>query len=181
MLKKSSFSPARSRRAETHLFPGIVLALLRSSTYRSVRLASSLAAALLDGLVEHPASHYPIVLKMGAIDFSSCHNSFSEDPSKTCRDCPATRFSFRPRPTDNGRACRMPTRDVLFVRRSSLVSRRSQALIFLLARYASRFTNDGLLEIRFTGIENASGGLSQSPARVVRNSLLCRLFSYTNR
>jgi hypothetical protein len=39
---------------------------------------------------------------------------------------------------------------VLFVRRSSLVSRRSQALIFLLARYASRFTNDDLFEIRFT-------------------------------
>src|SRR6185369_7076952 len=32
-----------------------VLASLRSSTYRSVRLASSLAAALLDGLFEHPA------------------------------------------------------------------------------------------------------------------------------
>src|SRR3977135_1551667 len=32
-----------------------VLASLRDSTYRSVRLASSLAAALLDGL-EHPAS-----------------------------------------------------------------------------------------------------------------------------
>jgi hypothetical protein len=33
----------------------IVLASLRSSTYRSVRLASSLAAALLDGFFEHPA------------------------------------------------------------------------------------------------------------------------------
>jgi hypothetical protein len=33
-----------------------VLASLRSSTYRSVRLASALAAALLDGLFEHPAS-----------------------------------------------------------------------------------------------------------------------------
>ena len=32
----------------------IVLASLRCSTYRSVRLASSLAAALLDGLFEHP-------------------------------------------------------------------------------------------------------------------------------
>ena len=32
-----------------------VLASLRDSTYRSVRLASSLAAALLDGLFEHPA------------------------------------------------------------------------------------------------------------------------------
>jgi len=30
-----------------------VLASLRGSTYRSVRLASSLAAALLDGLFEH--------------------------------------------------------------------------------------------------------------------------------
>src|SRR5438105_9422789 len=32
-----------------------VLASLRGLTYRSVRLASSLAAALLDGLFEHPA------------------------------------------------------------------------------------------------------------------------------
>ena len=39
---------------------------------------------------------------------------------------------------------------VALIRRSSLVSRRSQALIFLLSRYASRFTNDGLLEIRFS-------------------------------
>jgi hypothetical protein len=31
-----------------------VLTSLRSSTYRSVRLASSLAAALLDSLFEHP-------------------------------------------------------------------------------------------------------------------------------
>ena len=35
-----------------------VLASLRDSTYRSVRLASSLAAALLDGLFEHPASAF---------------------------------------------------------------------------------------------------------------------------
>jgi hypothetical protein len=33
-----------------------VLASLRSSTYRSVRLASSLAAAALDGHFEHPAT-----------------------------------------------------------------------------------------------------------------------------
>jgi hypothetical protein len=32
----------------------IVLASLRGSTYRSVRLVSSLAAALLYGLFEHP-------------------------------------------------------------------------------------------------------------------------------
>jgi hypothetical protein len=31
-----------------------VLASLKGSTYRSVRLAFSLAAALLDGLFEHP-------------------------------------------------------------------------------------------------------------------------------
>ena len=33
-----------------------VLASLRGSTYRSVRLATSLAAAALDGHFEHPAS-----------------------------------------------------------------------------------------------------------------------------
>ncbi len=33
----------------------LVLASLRGSTYRSVRLTSSLAAALLDELFEHPA------------------------------------------------------------------------------------------------------------------------------
>jgi len=32
-----------------------VLASLRGATYRSVRLGTSLAAALLDGLFEHPA------------------------------------------------------------------------------------------------------------------------------
>ena len=49
MLKKSASS---------------VLASLRGSTYRSVRLASSLAAALLDGLFEHPAPRttYPLPL-----------------------------------------------------------------------------------------------------------------------
>src|ERR1700704_5545140 len=34
-----------------------VLTSLRGSTYRSVRLASSLAAALLDSLFEHPADY----------------------------------------------------------------------------------------------------------------------------
>jgi hypothetical protein len=36
----------------------IVLASLRGSTYRNVRIASSLAAALLDSLFEHPAEIY---------------------------------------------------------------------------------------------------------------------------
>jgi hypothetical protein len=39
-----------------------VLASLRGSTYRSVRLASSLAASLLDGLFEHPAMVSPSLL-----------------------------------------------------------------------------------------------------------------------
>jgi hypothetical protein len=39
-----------------------VLGSLRGSTYRSVRLASSLAAALLDGHFEHLAYGVPIVL-----------------------------------------------------------------------------------------------------------------------
>ncbi len=40
----------------------VVLASLRSSTYRSVRFASSLAAALLDGPFEHPARGSPVAL-----------------------------------------------------------------------------------------------------------------------
>jgi hypothetical protein len=39
-----------------------VLASLRSSTYRGVRLASSLAAALLDGLFEHPTRCSPVLV-----------------------------------------------------------------------------------------------------------------------
>jgi len=56
-----------------------VLASLRSSTYRSVRLASSLAAALLDSLFEHPARGCSVVLDVLAIEFPPCHNSFSAD------------------------------------------------------------------------------------------------------
>jgi hypothetical protein len=37
-----------------------VLASLRGSTYRGVRLATSLAAALLDGHFEHPAMIYTL-------------------------------------------------------------------------------------------------------------------------
>jgi hypothetical protein len=54
-----------------------VLASLRSSTYRSVRLASLLAAALLDGLFEHPVRGSPVVLDVRTIEFPPCHNSFS--------------------------------------------------------------------------------------------------------
>jgi len=51
-----------------------VLAALRGSTYRSVRLASSLAAALLDGLFEHPAR------SLSDIDRSTAAN----DPRPYC-------------------------------------------------------------------------------------------------
>jgi hypothetical protein len=54
-----------------------VLASLRSSTYRSVRLASSLGAALLDGLFEHPARGSSVVLDVRGIEFLPYLNSFS--------------------------------------------------------------------------------------------------------
>jgi len=54
-----------------------VLAALRGSTYRSVRLASSLAAALLDGLFEHPAWYFSVVPDVRISEVLVCHNSFS--------------------------------------------------------------------------------------------------------
>ncbi len=65
-----------------------VLASLRGSTYRSVRLASSLAAALLNDLFEHPAHGSPVVLYELAIEFPPCHNSFStaRQPIEACRE-----------------------------------------------------------------------------------------------
>jgi hypothetical protein len=54
-----------------------VLAALRGSTYRSVRLASSLAAALLDGLFEHPAWYSPIIPNVRASEVLMYHNSSS--------------------------------------------------------------------------------------------------------
>jgi hypothetical protein len=56
-----------------------VLASLRGSTYRGVRLASSLAAALLDGLFEHPARCSLVVHDVRAIEFSPRHNAFPAD------------------------------------------------------------------------------------------------------
>jgi hypothetical protein len=38
---------------------------------------ASLAAALLDGLFEHPARYAPVILAVGTIHFPPCHNSFS--------------------------------------------------------------------------------------------------------
>ena len=55
-----------------------VLASLRGSTYRSVRLSSSLAAALLDGLFEHPAQCSPVVLDVRTSEDLACPHSFSK-------------------------------------------------------------------------------------------------------
>ena len=53
-----------------------VLAALRGSTYRSVRLASSLAAALLDGLFEHPARCLLLSHSCGPVKFWHAHMVF---------------------------------------------------------------------------------------------------------
>jgi hypothetical protein len=60
-LRPGSFLSKMSNRMLKKSASG-VLASLRGSTYRSVRLASSLAAALLDSLFEHPGVYGPIVL-----------------------------------------------------------------------------------------------------------------------
>jgi hypothetical protein len=97
MLKKSLFSPAQPRLAETRLSPGIVLASLRGSEalggiFRSPRLiarangytkcgpylfASSLAAALLDSLFDHPASNPALSTCLLLVDLAARKLSFS--------------------------------------------------------------------------------------------------------
>jgi hypothetical protein len=54
----------------------VVLASLRGSTYRSVRLASSLAAALLDGLFDYPALRFFIVLDVQTDELLLYRNNF---------------------------------------------------------------------------------------------------------
>ena len=53
-----------------------VLAALRDSTYRSVRLASSLAAALLDGIFEHPARRTHVIPDVETNEISVYPQSF---------------------------------------------------------------------------------------------------------
>ena len=62
--------------------PSDVLAALRGSTYRSVRLAPSLAAALLDGLFEHPVRYSFLIPQMQPIDFEEVHHRFAQ-PART--------------------------------------------------------------------------------------------------
>jgi len=54
-----------------------VLAALRGSPYRSVRLAASLAAALLDGPFEHAAWRTPAVSDVRTIEVLAYQNIFS--------------------------------------------------------------------------------------------------------
>jgi hypothetical protein len=54
-----------------------VLASLRGSTYRSVRLASSLAAALPDGLFEHPDGVFYFFQDVQVIEGLRCGKGFS--------------------------------------------------------------------------------------------------------
>jgi hypothetical protein len=56
---------------------GFVLATLRGSTYRSIRLASLLDAALLEGLFEHSAWCAPVIPNEPNNDISTCTQSFS--------------------------------------------------------------------------------------------------------
>jgi hypothetical protein len=92
MLKKSLFSPALPQRAETRFFPCIVLASLRGSTYRSVRLASSLATTLpaerrvlarrgrvgeKSGIFEHPAGRIPVMQNVQIDHVPACPQNIS--------------------------------------------------------------------------------------------------------
>jgi hypothetical protein len=54
----------------------VVLASLRGSTYRSVHLAPSFAAALLDGPSEHPARGSPVLLDVWSSEVPACLESF---------------------------------------------------------------------------------------------------------
>jgi len=57
-----------------------VLTSLRGSTYRSVCLASSLAAALLDGLFEHPACVRLLSQTSRPVQFRRTHGVFPQPP-----------------------------------------------------------------------------------------------------
>jgi hypothetical protein len=56
----------------------VVLATLRSSTYqKEYAFASSLAAALLDSLFEHPVGCLNVISSVQLIDFEEAHARFS--------------------------------------------------------------------------------------------------------
>jgi hypothetical protein len=72
-MQHSSSSPSRMLKKSSIG----VLVSLRGSTYRSVRLASSLAAALLDSLFEHPAWYIPVIADVQTSEIPVCPQSLS--------------------------------------------------------------------------------------------------------
>ena len=62
-----------------------VLASLRGSTYRSVRLATSLATALLDGLFEHPGWYSPAVPDVRTSEVLAYPHSFPQTANHVSR------------------------------------------------------------------------------------------------
>jgi hypothetical protein len=93
MLKKSLFSPAQPRRAETRPFPCGVLASLPGTVKRETSVSLGAAAfhgirrisarrgwaGEKSGLFEHPVRCSPVVLDERTIEFSPCHNSLFAD------------------------------------------------------------------------------------------------------
>ena len=65
----------------------IVLASLRCSMYRSVRLASSLAAALLDGLFEHPETIVTPRYREDSIDIFCINRGFPQRARSLRKNC----------------------------------------------------------------------------------------------
>ena len=79
MLKKS----ASREKAEVQAKVEVKIKNIRSSLNLDLSLPS-LAAALLDGLFEHPAGLCPVLPRMRTAGCRACHNSYSAV-------CPATR------------------------------------------------------------------------------------------
>ena len=85
---------------------GGVLASLRGSTYRSVRLASSLAAALLDDLFEHPAWWTPVFPDVQISEIRRAHRIFPqpassvESTNKLVTDAPSPTEQNKPEQQD---------------------------------------------------------------------------------
>jgi len=72
----------------------IVLASFRGSTYRSVRLASSLAAALLDGLLSILRAVLPLSLTCGPLNFHRATIVFRRLLVRVCALTFARRFRY---------------------------------------------------------------------------------------
>jgi flagellar L-ring protein precursor FlgH len=81
-----------------------VLASLRGSTYRSVRLASSLAAALLDGLFEHLAAVTVSLLTVALLSYGCSSSPPKTDSKPTVASLPVPKTLGSLWQEENGRA-----------------------------------------------------------------------------